>query len=271
MSRHSFTTPDGLCLTYDITGSGPPMLWQHGLGAPIDQPWAVFPDDARVTRITLACRGHDDSDLGPVDALSIPSFAGDVLALMDHLGIDRLAVAGGISMGAAISLWLAAHHPARVGRLILARPAWIDQAAPPGLEGYRAAGLYLRHHNHWEGRARFEASDLLQRIRAVSPDNAQSLLGYFARPRPETTIALLSRLTETPPGVSLQMIHHIRQPTLVIGHGEDPAHPLDYARRLAGLIPNASLTVIPSKSVDPAGYVDQFRAALADFLTPPLA
>lgn len=266
MSRGSFTTPDGCRLIYDIAGSGPPMLWQHGLGAPIDQPWAVFPGDAQVTRITLACRGHDDSDLGPPDALSIPTFAGDVLALMDHLGIDRLAVAGGISMGAAISLWLAVHHPGRVDRLVLARPAWIDQPAPPGLDGYRAAGLYLRRHDSHEGHARFAASPLLRQIRSISPDNAQSLLGYFARPRPDTTIALLARLSDAAPGVTLDAITHVAQPALVIGHGEDPAHPLDYARHLARAIPGADLAVIPSKSVDPAGYTREFRAALSRFL-----
>lgn len=264
MSRESFTTPDGCRLAYDIGGKGPAVLWQHGLGAPFDQPLAVFPD-AAVTRITLACRGHEDSDLGPLGDLSIATFARDALALLDHLGIAAVT-AGGISLGAGIALRLAAYHPDRVDRLILARPAWIDRPAMAGQEGYVEAGRALELYGATEGLARFRASALFQGVEAASPDNAKSLLGYFARPRPETTTALLARLPKDWPGVPASMIEGLGQPTLVIGNGEDVVHPLDYARALAELIPAARLAVIPSKSVDPDSHTKAFRAALAQFL-----
>lgn len=62
------------------------------------------------------------------------------------------------------------------------------------------------------------------------------------------------------------MIEGLVQPTLVIGNGEDIVHPLGYAEALAAAIPAARLQVIPSKTVDPSGYVTSFRSALADFL-----
>ncbi|MFN0114324.1 MAG: alpha/beta fold hydrolase [Paracoccaceae bacterium] len=265
MTRARFTTPDGVTLTYECTGSGPAVLWQHGLGAGFDQPRAVFPD-LPVTRLTLACRGHEDSDLGPPEDLSIATFAGDALALLDHLGIPRLAAAGGISLGAAIALRLAADRPDRVARLILARPAWLDRPAPGGLAAYAEAGRHLALHGATEGEARFHETDIFRAIEAASPDNAASLRGFFTRPRPETTTALLARLPRDGPGVAIPLIERIARPTLVIGNGEDVAHPLAYAETLARLIPGARLAVIPSKSADPAAYAPAFRAALGAFL-----
>jgi len=268
MSRERFTTADGCRLSYDIAGEGPAVLWQHGLGAPFEQPLGVFPD-LPVTRITLACRGHEDSDLGPLEDLSIATFTKDVLALLDHLGIGTLAAAGGISLGAGLSLRLAAYHPNRVQRLILARPAWIDRPAMAGQEGYVEAGRHLELHGPDEGLVKFRDSAPFRAVEAASADNARSLLSYFSRPRPGTTTALLSRLPKEWPGVPLSMLADLRQPTLVIGNGEDIVHPLDYARALADLIPDARLAIIPSKTADPAGYTTAFRAALARFLAEP--
>lgn len=265
MARDSFVTPDGCRLTYDIAGEGPAVLWQHGLGAPLSQPLAVFPD-LPVTRITLACRGHADSDLGPPGDLSIATFTRDALALLDHLGIDRLSAAGGISLGAAIALRLAAYHPERVARLVLARPAWLDRPAPAGQAGYVAAGRHLDLYGPDAGRARFMATGLYRRVLAASPDNAASLVSYFDRPRPETTTALLARLPHDWPGVPSAMIRRLTQPTLVIGNDRDIVHPLRIARQLARLIPAAQLRIIPSKSTDAAGYAAGFRAALAAYL-----
>lgn len=268
MSRGQFTTPDGLRLAFDVAGQGPAVLWQHGLGAGFDQPLGVFPDLA-VTRITLACRGHEDSDLGPAEALSIARFAEDAAALLDHLGIDRLHAAGGISLGAALALRLAADRPGRVGRLVLARPAWVDAPAPPTLAAYVEAGRLLDTLGADAGRARFAESPALAEVAAVSPDNAKSLLGFFARPRPDTTVALLSRIPLDGPGVSADRIAALALPTLVIGTTEDFVHPLTMARTLAGMIPGARLTVVPPKSSAPEAHAAAVRAALAAFLQDP--
>lgn len=265
MTRANFTTPDGCTLVYDISGEGPAVLWQHGLGAPFGQPLAVFPQGG-VTRITLACRGHEESDLGPPGDLSIATFARDALALLDHLGIERLAVAGGISLGAAISLRLAAYHPDRVAQLVLARPAWLDQPALEGQRGYVEAGRHLELYGVDEGLARFRQSAVFREVEAASLDNAKSLLSYFSRPRPETTIALLARLPNDWPGVPTSLIERLAQPALVIGNGEDVIHPLWFAQELADRIPGGRLETIPSKTADPAAYTAEFRAVFGRFL-----
>src|SRR5690349_23414278 len=128
MKRGSFVTADGCRISYVDEGEGLPVLWQHGLGATQAQAAEVFPEFSRFRRLTLECRGHGDSQLGAPEGLSIAQFADDALALLDHLSVER-AVAGGISLGAAIAVRLAVHHPGRVGGLIVARPAWLDD--PP--------------------------------------------------------------------------------------------------------------------------------------------
>jgi pimeloyl-ACP methyl ester carboxylesterase len=117
------------------------------------------------------------------------------------------------------------------------------------------------------GREKFKTSPLFEKLKTDSPDNASSALGYFDRPRPDTTLALLTAIASGHPGVSHADIAHIHVPTLVIANGEDVVHPVRFAQIIADLIAGAELRVITSKSIDAQAYVTEFKAALAAFLT----
>jgi pimeloyl-ACP methyl ester carboxylesterase len=263
--RAFFTTPGGCRLEYEIAGEGHPVLWQHGLGAGFGQPAGVFPVDAGLQRITLACRGHEASDLGPLEQISFATFAQDCLALLDHLGLSRVAV-GGISLGAGVALRLAAFHPQRVSRLVLARPAWVDGSSLDTQAAYLAVAEVIAKHGLSEGPGVMALRPEYRALVEASPDNAKSILSYFSRPRPDTTVALLSRLSSSFPGVSRAAMARLEVPTLVIGNGEDVVHPLAYAQALAAPIPGAQLSVITSKTRDAAAYESEFKVALANFL-----
>jgi len=263
--RRTFKTADGVTLEYEVAGEGSPVLWQHGLGAPFTQPAAVFPDDEDLQRITLACRGHEGSELGDPLHLTFQTFANDALALLDHLGIKKAAV-GGISLGAGIAMRLAADHPDRVSRLILARPAWVDQPSPKTQAAYLTVVEVLILHGMKDGLAAIQLRPEYLELAAASPDNAKSILSYFSRPRPETTVALLSRISARYPGLAKHEIAKIKTPTLIIGNGEDVVHPLAYAKALADLISGSQLQIIKSKSMDAVAYQLEFKAALAKFL-----
>jgi pimeloyl-ACP methyl ester carboxylesterase len=170
-------------------------------------------------------------------------------------------------LGAAIALRLASLNAPRVAKLVLARPAWVDGPSIERQHGYHVAAQYLEKYGADEGAERFRASSEFLEVMAASPDNAASLIGFFRRPRPDTTIALLSCIPLDWPGVSRAQIATIRQPALIIGNDQDYVHPLAYARELAGLIPGSRLAEITSKTIDRAAYVAEFRAALAGFLT----
>jgi len=265
MKRKVFTTTDGARLVFYRQGQGVPVLWQHGLGAEHAQPASVFPSLPGFERMTLMCRGHDESDLGEPSRLSIAQFADDALALLDDLQIET-AIVGGISLGAAIALRLAVHHPSRINALILARPAWVDVPSPETMGAYALAADYLERLGAQRGLQQFCADERYLGVLARSPDNAQSLRGFFSRPRPETTIALLSRIAHDWPQITRQELRRIQIPALVIGNDHDHVHPLAYAQELRALIPSAHLAIVTSKTVNRQHYQQEFVAALAGFL-----
>jgi pimeloyl-ACP methyl ester carboxylesterase len=265
MTDSTFQTEDGCLLAYEDAGEGLPVLWQHGLGADRTQPAEVFPAIPRIRRLTLECRGHGNSELGDTSRLSIATFAADAIALLDHLEI-RQAIVGGISLGAALSMRLAALHSDRVTGLILARPAWLvgpSAAMAPYLE----IAPLLKEFGAHEGALRFEASACLAAVAAVSPDNAASMKSFFSRPNPASTIALLSTIPRDSPGIDAETIAGIRVPTLIIGSHQDFVHPLAYAERLQQLLLHATLQVITAKSINKDQYKLDFREALSRFLT----
>ena len=265
MTRGSFRTVDGCAVDYVDEGVGVPVLWQHGLGATQAQAAEVFPASARFRRITMECRGHADSELGAPEALSIRQFADDAIRLLDHLGVTR-AVAGGISLGAAIALRLAIYHPDRVSALIVARPAWLDDSAPERLKIYRDVAELLAQYGPEEGLERLLATERYRLVLRESPDNAASMRGFFQR-QPASTVALLSRIPAQGPGVTREQISRLALPALVIANEGDYVHSIAMATELAGLIPGAKLAIIPSKNAAREAYLEAFRSALDEFLS----
>ncbi len=69
--------------------------------------------------IRLDTRGHGDSPASPPGPpTTIADLGRDVLAALDGLGLARVHLAG-LSIGGMTGMWLAAHHPERIGRLAL--------------------------------------------------------------------------------------------------------------------------------------------------------
>ncbi|MEU8977296.1 alpha/beta fold hydrolase [Streptomyces sp. NPDC048309] len=112
---------DGATLTYDDEGprdgDGVPLVFIHGWTANRhrwDHQMAHFALTRRVIRLDL--RGHGES--AGSGRRSIEELAGDVLAVLDHLKVDRF-VPVGHSMGGMISQTLALGHPERIERMVL--------------------------------------------------------------------------------------------------------------------------------------------------------
>ena len=266
MRAGKFQTADGCLLAYEDDGEGVPVLWQHGLGADRRQPAEVFPALAGVRRLTLECRGHGESELGDPVRLSIATFEADALALLDRLGINQ-AIVGGISLGAAITMRLAALHPQRVAGLILARPAWVVGPSLLSMAPYLEIADLLNRFGPVEGAKHFEFSGCLAAVAAVSPDNAESLRSFFTRPNPESTIALLSSIPRDSPGVEKKDLAKVLAPTLIVGNHHDFVHPFAFAEQLQQILQHATMAVVTSKSMNKDLYRLDFREALSRFLT----
>jgi pimeloyl-ACP methyl ester carboxylesterase len=266
LTRGSFRTLDGCRVNYVDDGDGIPVLWQHGLGATQTQVAEVFPESSRLRRITLECRGHADSELGAPEGLSIQQFADDAVGLLDHLGVKR-AVVGGISLGAAIALRLAVHHPERVDALIAARPAWISESAPENLRIYLDVAELLAQYGSEQGLERLQATERYRLVMRESADNAASMRSFFQRDNPASTVALLSRIPAQGPGVTRAQVSRLALPTLVIANQGDYVHSIATATAVAELIPGAKLAIIPSKNSNRDAYTEAFKAALDEFLS----
>jgi pimeloyl-ACP methyl ester carboxylesterase len=124
-----FLTHDGVRIAYiDVAPTGmdlgQPILLIHGFASShavnwVNTLWVKTLTDAGRRVIAFDNRGHGQSDK-PHDpaAYALPVMAGDALALLDHLGIQRTDVMG-YSMGARIASFLTLAHPDRVRCLIL--------------------------------------------------------------------------------------------------------------------------------------------------------
>ena len=109
---------DSLTFNYIDTGDpdGRPFVLQHGMGGDVSQPAGLFASRPEVRLISLDCRGHGLT--GPTgDTLRFDVMADDVIALLDHLGIDRAAV-GGVSMGSPLAILRAPSKLIVRGRLV---------------------------------------------------------------------------------------------------------------------------------------------------------
>jgi pimeloyl-ACP methyl ester carboxylesterase len=250
---------DGLRLAVnDAGGDGLPVVLQHGLCGDAGQTAEAMPKDPRFRRITLECVGHGASDFG--GTLSIARFADDVAALIDTL--PGPVVLGGISMGAAIALRLAVTRPDLVRGLILIRPAWVTEAAPPNMAPNALVGRMIAE---GKDRAAFDATPTAQHLAHVAPDNLASLRGFFDRKPLAHTAALLQSISADGPGVTAAEVGALSLPVLVCGTGRDYIHPLDHAGRLAALT-NARLIELPPKATDKPAHLAALHAALTDFL-----
>jgi pimeloyl-ACP methyl ester carboxylesterase len=106
-------------IAYLDEGEGEPILLVHGFASNKNVNW-VYPGWVSELRnngrrvIALDNRGHGDSSkLYDPEAYHIPTMAGDVSALMDHLGIERADVMG-YSLGGRMTAWLALRQPQRL-------------------------------------------------------------------------------------------------------------------------------------------------------------
>jgi pimeloyl-ACP methyl ester carboxylesterase len=123
-------------LHHELRGSGPPLLLIPGLASDVAT-WVPVRDalGERFSLIAVDNRGCGRTT--PADApITVEQMADDCAALLDALGIARAHVLGH-SMGGMIALELAARHPDRVDRLVL---AGTGRSSRPGIAALKELG-----------------------------------------------------------------------------------------------------------------------------------
>lgn len=237
------TTIRGVAIDHERAGSGPTLVWGHGLTSsraeeavpPVLLDWPRIQEHLDVVRYDA--RGHGRSGVSAdLDGYRWDELALDQLALADHLDLGPCIV-GGASMGAATALHTAVLAPERVRALALAIPptAWETRAAQAG--NYRRMAELI------------DAGSLDQVLAAgrlmPPPDPFVGLDGWHDRSAARLRgfdPARLATLFRGASGADLpapEAVATIKVPILILAWSGDPGHPVDTARRLHELVPQA--------------------------------
>ncbi|MFB7336849.1 3-oxoadipate enol-lactonase [Streptomyces adustus] len=216
--------------------SAPPLLLGPSLGTSYALWDKVAPELSaahRVVRFDLPGHGGSAPDLiGP--GATVGDLAGLVLALADSLGIERFGYAG-VSLGGAVGLHLALHHPERISSLAVicssahfngAQP-WQERAALVRREGL--AGLAESADARWFTPG-FSVPRLVRDHREADPGAYAACCDALA------AFDLRDRLAE----ISVR--------TLLIAGRQDPATPPAHLREIADAVPHATLVELPGAS-----------------------
>jgi pimeloyl-ACP methyl ester carboxylesterase len=225
-------------LNYEVYGSGDRVLvWLHPILFDSKLSRGLARDlAARGNRVVLLdMLGHGASHKpGRPRAHRMDSYAQQVLALLDELGVDQ-AVLGGMSLGTNVSLLAAAQAPGRIRGLILGMPV-LETAAPTAALTFVPLLLQVRY-------ARVPlrlVSWVASHLPASGIDTVDSLVSVIGSD-PNEVSAILRGMLMGPIAPTVEQRKAITAPALVLGHGIDPLHPFADAKRLAREIPHARL------------------------------
>ncbi|HWK47766.1 MAG TPA: alpha/beta fold hydrolase [Stellaceae bacterium] len=265
------TTDDGVQLYYEETGRGAPLIFVHEFAGD-HRSWELQMQHfgRRYRAITYAARGYPPSDVpASPSSHSQHRAADDILAVLDHLGIDRAHVCG-LSMGGFATLHFGFRHPSRALSLCVAgcgygaEPEMRDQfraEADAVVASLRADGMaaFAERYAHGPTRVQFEAKD--PRGFAVFK---QALAEHSALGAANTQLGCQK---ERPSLYHLQdEMAALTVPTLILTGDEDwPC--LTPGLLMKRTIPSAALAVMPN-----CGHTinleapDLFNSIVGDFL-----
>lgn len=255
----AFVRINGVLLHYRLHGpAGAPVLaLVNSLGTD-DRIWDglidQLADEYRV--LSYDKRGHGLSDAPPGD-YSLDDHVGDLAGLLDHLGIDRLALAG-VSIGGVIAQGFAIRHAPRLAALILCdtAPKFADPAFwAARIAAIRANGLV----SIADGIMERWFSD---RFRREHPDELAGWRNMFERSDIDGYCASCATLRDTD---LTSTIGAISTPTLVVVGEADGSAPPDLVRATAEAIPGARFEIIAN-----AGHIPSIEqpAELAALIIP---
>lgn len=224
----------GFKMYYETYGQGEPLLIIHGNGGSIDNFIYQVPYFAKSYHVILADSRSQGKSVDKGDSLSYEMMTDDLDALLDSLHLDSCNVIGW-SDGGIEGLMLAIRHPDKVKKLaVTGANLWPDTTAVQPFV-YNWAMNYNRS--------------------LAKPDTSRA--GKVRRK--------LAHLLSFEPHISLEQLHTISCPTLVIGGDHDVIRP-EHTLLIAQNIRKSDLWILPNSGHStPIFYKDDFNRVVADF------
>ncbi|MDP8988252.1 MAG: alpha/beta hydrolase [Actinomycetota bacterium] len=262
-------TLDGTTLHYLDEGSGHPAvvllhafplhagMWERQIDALAERVRVVAPD--------LVGFGGSDAPEDP-SAYSVDGWADDVARLLDHLGLDRVVVAGQ-SMGAYVAFSFLRRHRSRLAGLVLADTR-------PTADSAEARDRRVRQQEQMSAGGEAGKAEVVEGLlqTLLCPDTLEHRLDVVETARrlmdnpPHGLVGALEAMKRRPDSVG--DLATVDVPTLVLVGDQDAPSPPEVAQSMQQGIPGAELVVVPG-----AGHLsgleapEAFNAALVDFVS----
>ena len=238
------------------TGTGHPVLVLHGWGGRIESMTPIV--SCLVPRFrVLACDlpGFGESPV-PAAVWRTPDYAAFVRDLLAEIGVPKAHFIGH-SFGAKTSLCLAATHPAFVDKLVLVASSGLRKAPSMRVRAKRLASRGARIAGRLGPPGRRLRSAVYERIASTDYREAGPMRPILVKVVNEDFSSLLPS---------------VRASTLLVWGSEDDAVPIQHARRMEELIPDAGLVLLEGAGHFP--YLDDgasFCRIVRHFLGAPLS
>ncbi len=250
-------------IAYSLQGpsAAPVLVLSNSLGTMMamwDTQVEALAADFRVLRYDT--RGHGASGIHDADAggYTLSQLGGDVLRLLDGLGIERANFCG-ISMGGMTALWLGMHAPDRVRRLVVANSAarigtpvgWrerADQVRAAGMDAVADGAAARWFTPGWAAQAPTQVATLIDGLRQTPPS------GYAACCLALADADLRAQLAS------------IGSPTLLIAGGADPVTTVADADFMRERIAGARSVVLQASHLSNIEAAESFTVSLRTFL-----
>ena len=226
---------------YNASGGDPVLLLHGGLGSTLN--WGNQVPELMKTHkvVALDSRGHGRSTRSE-QPFGYELMASDVLAMMDHLKLDKVSIVGW-SDGGIIGLVLAMEHPDRVKKLFAYGANYNVSGVNPTVESNPVFGQAI----------------------ALAQENYMKLSptpGEF-----ENFVKQISAMWFSQPDFKPEQLGKISVPTVIADGQYEEAILPEHTVELARLIPGAKLVIIPNVShmgmwQDPAAFNKEMTAFL---------
>lgn len=259
----SLVTVNGVQLYHEVHGSGRPLILLHGgLMAGETMAGLVAALAQTHTVILPDLQGHGRTPDVPGRPLDVRLMAGDIVGLIDLLGLDRPDIVG-YSLGGGVAMHVAFQHPEKIRRLVtcstnITRNAIYPEMLAQQVQVNAAAAEFMKETPMWE---------LYERV----------------APRPEDFPAVLDKI-----GVAMQQdfdfseqVRALQVPTLICAADADmapPSHFVEIFSLLGGGLRDGgwmgegrpdgghALAILPGRTHYDASESPLFAAAVLAFL-----